>query len=100
MLAGRPEKEHPTRFQKLLIRVKKLWLRVRGQQQAEAQRAQQRDELAEPLLCEEQEEEREHDRLEDIQEVDLEAGKRSSRGASSSSPVQEDPATERYVSPC
>ncbi|KAL3141541.1 Son of sevenless 1, variant 2 [Trebouxia sp. C0010 RCD-2024] len=89
-----PEKRHPTRLQKLLIRAKKLWLKLTGQQQAERQRAHQRDELAEPLLHEE-EEERERDRLEDIQELDLEAGQGSSRHASSSSDRQEDTATER-----
>ncbi|KAL3155128.1 Son of sevenless 1, variant 2 [Trebouxia sp. C0009 RCD-2024] len=89
-----PQKRHPTRFQKVLIRVKKLWLKLTGQQQAERERAHQRDELAEPLLHEE-EEERERDRLEDIQEVDLEAGQGSPPHASSSTDRQEDSATER-----
>ena len=90
--------KHPTSFQKLLIRVKVGWLKLTGQQQAERRSAHQRDELAEPLLREE-EEEREHDRLEDIQEVDLEAGQQgSSRHASSSRPnIQEDTAAERHV---
>lgn len=79
--------------------MKKLWLKLTGQVGSERRRARQRDELAEPLLHEE-EEERHRDRLEDIQEVDLEAGQGSSGHASSSRPnTQEDDGGERYVWP-
>ena len=72
-----------------------LWLKLTGQLQSERRSARQRDELAEPLLHEE-EEERQRDRLEDIQEVDLEAGQGTSQHASSSGPnAQEESAAER-----
>lgn len=78
------------------MRVKTFWLKLTGQLQSERRSALQRDELAEPLLHEE-EEERQHDRLEDIQEVDLEAGQTPSHTPFSRPNAQDESATERYV---
>ena len=85
-------------MQKVLIRVKLFWLKLTGKLQSERRSARQRDELAEPLLHEE-EEERQHDRLEDIQEVDLEAGQGSSHTSSSRPNAQDESAAERYIHP-
>lgn len=74
--------------------MKTFWLKLTGQLQSEGRSARQRDELAEPLLHEE-EEERQHDRLEDIQEVDLEAGQTLSHTPASRPNAQNDSATER-----
>lgn len=89
----RPQKQHPSRFQKLGLRIKQSWLKLTGQKESEKETAHLRDELAEPLLHDE--EERGQDQLEDIQEVDLEAGQGPSGEASSQHSPDEGPSADR-----
>lgn len=74
----RPSKKHPTRLKKLFLQISNTFSNLVAQRPERAISAKRQDELAQPLLHED--EQRGNAQLEDIQEVDLEAGEGSRHG--------------------
>ena len=74
----RPSKKHPSRLKKLFLQISNTFSNLVAQRPKRAISAKRQDELAQPLLHED--EQRGNAQLEDIQEVDLEAGEGSRHG--------------------
>ena len=74
----RPSKKHPTRLKKLFLQISNTFSNLVAQRPERSISANRQDELAQPLLHED--EQRGNAQLEDIQEVDLEAGEGSRHG--------------------
>lgn len=70
--ACRPSKKHPSKPKQLFLHVANMFSNLVSRRPEESQSPKRQDQLAQPLLRED--EERGDDHLEDIQEVDLEAG--------------------------